>query len=324
MNHSDAALLMLDRDVVGELLAPSDVMSAVREAFELHSRREGRVFPVIREQLESGGVFGVKAGIVPGKVLLGFKAAGFWAKNRETGGEPHQATVVLLDPHTGRPQCVMDGNAITTIRTGAAGALGLESLARRDSEVLTIFGTGVQATSQLSFALQVLPKLVSVRYLTRDGQPDVSFEAAFESRCEIFAAEDANRAVSESDVIITATPGSGPLFDISAVKPGTHLNCVGADTRGKRELPDGLLASAKVFVDDFKQASQLGELQWCPSLSSTELGDVLSGANRYSRHPDDVTVFDMTGLALQDLTVARQLYEKALQQAKGKAIRWPW
>lgn len=315
---------MLSRDAVDDLLVPADVMTAIKEAFELHSRREGRVFPVIREPLEGGGVFGIKAGTIPKQELLGFKAAGFWPHNREIGGEPHQATVMLCDPRTGRPQCIIDGNAITTVRTGAAGALGLQILARRDSKALTVFGTGVQAASQLSFALQALPHLEVVRYVSKDLGPDAVFEASFAARCDIQCVSNANNAVSASDIVITATPAFGPLFDASAVRPGTHFNCVGADTRGKRELPEGLLASARVFVDDARQASRLGEVQWAPETLCAELGDLITSAVAFERHPEDITVFDMTGLALQDLTVARQLFERALQTEKGLSVLWPW
>ena len=134
----------------------------MREAFILHSQREGRVFPVIREALSTGGVFGIKAGDVQAQGLLGFKAAGFWPNNRQQGGEPHQATILLIDPATGRPICVIDGNAITTMRTGAAGGLGLSQLARAGSTRLCIFGTGVQARIQLFFALKLMPSLSEV------------------------------------------------------------------------------------------------------------------------------------------------------------------
>jgi ornithine cyclodeaminase len=322
--RGEAQLLLLDRDAVGRLLTPTDVLVAVREAFELHSQREGRVFPVIREQLPTGGVFGIKAGDVGTQELLGFKAAGFWPGNRRIGGEPHQATIMLIDPRTGRPLCVIDGNTITTVRTGAAGALGLTLLARPDSTSLTVFGTGVQAGSQLSFALQVLPQLQAVRYVSYDRQPDPAFEARFASQCNLVCAPDTDAAVAASDVVITATPGAGPLFSLDAVRPGTHLNCVGADTSGKRELPDGLLARAKVFADDAVQASQLGELQWAADTPSTELGDLLTKKARFSRGAKDITIFDMTGLALQDLTVARQIFQKAGTAGAGLSVRWPW
>jgi ornithine cyclodeaminase/alanine dehydrogenase-like protein (mu-crystallin family) len=322
--RTQATLLLLDKDAVEQLLTPVEVTHAVREAFLLHGRRQGRVFPVVREKLSTGGVFGIKSGDVPSQDLLGFKAAGFWPRNRELEGEPHQATILLFDPATGRPLCVIDGNAITTVRTGAAGAVGLELLARPDSTRLTVFGTGVQARSQLRFALRTLPKLSSVRYVSVDGRADSAFEALFADQCDIRCARDADQAVSESDVVITATPGAGPLFDATAVSAGTHLNCVGADTAGKRELPAGLLQRARVVVDDREQAQQLGELQWAPEAHCVELGPLLLGDVAFSRTDSDITVFDMTGLALQDLTVARLIQERACVQSLGTRIGWPW
>jgi ornithine cyclodeaminase len=321
---SDAQLLLLDKNEVESLLLPDDVMQAVREAFVLHSQREGRVFPVVREPLVTGGIFGIKSGDVPAQGLLGFKAAGFWPTNRALNGEPHQATIMLIDPATGRPLCMIDGNAVTTMRTGAAGGLGLLHLARADSTRVCVFGSGVQARVQLTFALQLMPSLVRVRYLTANGQRDPAFEAHFEQRCDISHANDGDRAVSESDIVITATPGAGALFDLHSVQPGTHLNCVGADTKGKRELPEGLLGRVRLFVDDQVQARQIGETQWAADHPCTELGDLLTGKAQANRREDDITVFDMTGLALQDLTVARMLCERARETGVGTSLAWPW
>lgn len=321
---ADARLLLLDKNQVDALLLPDDVLLAVREAFVLHSEREGRVFPVVREPLKTGGVFGIKSGDVQAQGLLGFKAAGFWPANRQRGGEPHQATILLIDPATGRPLCVIDGNAVTTVRTGAAGGLGLQQLARPDSTRLCLFGTGVQARIQLDFALRLLPSLSDVLYMSADGQRKPAFEAAFAGRCNIAPASDRNAAVARSDVVITATPGGGALFDLEAVQRGTHLNCVGADTRGKRELPEDLLPRARLFVDDATQARQIGETQWAPDTQGTELGDLLSGKTPFHRAHGDITVFDMTGLALQDLTVARLLQARADETGSGTRIAWPW
>ncbi|MDQ0033568.1 ornithine cyclodeaminase [Variovorax boronicumulans] len=321
---ADALLLLLDKHQVNALLSPDDVLRAAREAFVLHSDREGRVFPVVREPLSTGGVFGIKSGDVQAQGLLGFKAAGFWPANRQRGGEPHQATILLIDPATGRPLCVIDGNAITTVRTGAAGGLGLQQLARPDSTRLCIFGTGVQARIQLDFALRLMPSLREVRYVGADGQRNTAFEDSFTARCSIAPATDRNAAIAKSDIVITATPGGGALFDLEAVQPGTHLNCVGADTRGKRELPEGLLPRVRLFVDDRAQAQQIGETQWAPDTPSTELGDLLSGKTSLTRADSDITVFDMTGLALQDLTVARLLHERAAATGTGTRLAWPW
>lgn len=323
----DAELLLLDTHVVQTLLQPDDVLAAVSDAFDLHQRGAGRVFPVIREPLATGGVFGIKAGDIPGEALLGFKAAGFWPANREQGGEPHQATVMLIDPATGRPRCVIDGNAITTLRTGAAGGLGLRALARPDSQRVCVFGTGVQARIQLDFALRMLPSITTVRYVgsaRAAGAANDAFEAPFRARCAISPATDADAAVADADIVITATPGGRVLFDARAVQPGTHINAVGADTQGKRELPDGLLARARLVVDDREQARRIGEAQWAPAQECVELGELLAAPASFVRAREDITVFDMTGLALQDLTVARMLVERARAAGVGTRVAWPW
>ncbi len=291
--RSDARLVLLDKQQVEVLLKPDEVVDAVREAFALHSQGEGRVFPVVREPLSTGGVFGIKSGDVQSQ-------------------------------ETGRPVCVIDGNAITTMRTGAAGGLGLSLLARADSTRLCVFGTGVQARVQVSFALRVLERLSSVRYVTVDGLRDASFEACFSGLCEVLHSADRDAAVAGSDVVITATPGSGPLFDANAVRPGTHLNCVGADTKGKRELPEGLLKRARLFVDDRTQASQIGETQWASDTPCIEIGDLITGVAEGNRQPEDITVFDMTGIALQDLAVARMLHERACETGIATSLAWPW
>jgi ornithine cyclodeaminase/alanine dehydrogenase-like protein (mu-crystallin family) len=326
-NHIDthaARLLLLNAAAVATHLQPDAVLAAVREAFVLHSREQGRIFPVIREALATGGTFGIKAGDVPAENVLGFKAAGFWPGNRALGAEPHQATIMLLDPATGRPVCIIDGNAITTARTGAAGALGLQLLARPDSETVCVFGTGVQARVQVDYALRVLPQLRKIRYVSSSRQPNPAFEAFFSGRIAIECSVDADDAVAHSDVVITATPARAPLFSASAVQPGTHINCVGADTRGKRELPAGLLERSRLVVDDTTQARQIGELQWAPGLPCLTLGDVLDGKQPWQRAATDITLLDLTGLALQDLTVARLIHQQALAAGTGINISWPW
>ncbi|ELX12598.1 ornithine cyclodeaminase [Janthinobacterium sp. HH01] len=320
-----AQLLLLDRDQAAALLQPELVMAAVRAAFLLHANGEGRIFPLVREVLPAG-VFGIKSGGVMQQELLGMKAAGFWPGNRQHGADGHQATIMLFDPASGRPQCLIDGNAVTTTRTAAAGALGLLALARRDSAALCVFGTGVQAAAHVDYALRVLPALRSVRYLTSDGRRDPQFEARFAQRCDIAPGASPDAAVADSDIVITATPGRGPLFAAQAVRPGTHLNCVGSDTRGKRELPEGLPARARVWADDLTQALTIGELQWAPQTPAQEFGTLLAAGGR-ARHgiaADTVTLFDMTGIALQDLSVARMLQQRALATGTGTNIAWPW
>lgn len=160
--------------------------------------------------------------------------------------------------------------------------------------------------------------------MNADRQRDDSFERHFAGRLPVTCATDADGAVARSDVVITATPGGGPLFRADAVQPGTHVNCVGADTKGKRELPEGLLARVRLVVDDLVQSRQIGESQWAPETPCVQIGDLLSGKAALERAPGDITVFDLTGLALQDLTVARQVDEKARESGHGIAVHWPW
>ncbi len=320
--HADASLLLLDRDATRALLKPDEVLAAVREAFALHASGAGQLYPVVREALPAG-VFCIKSGTVASDDLLGLKAAGFWAGNRTIGADGHQATIILFDPSTGRPRCIVDGNAVTTERTAAAGALGLQMVARQDSRRLCVFGTGVQGKAQVDYALRMLPALEHVVYRTSDGRRDLEFEACFAGRCHVAPAASANDAVAGSDVIVTATTGRAPLFDAAAVSPGTHINAVGADTRGKRELPVGLLARALVWADDLAQARTLGELQWAaPDFPAAELGSLLSSP--MPREAAAITVFDMTGTALQDLSVARMLYRQAQALSAGTVVPWPW
>ena len=325
MSSSHARLLLLDRDQAAALLQPDVVLAAVRDAFRLHTSGDGRIFPLVREALPAG-VFGIKSGGVMRQELLGLKAAGFWPGNRQHGADGHQATIMLFDPASGRPQCLIDGNAVTTTRTAAAGALGLLALARPDSTTLCVFGTGVQGAAHVDYALRVMPGLRRVRYLTSDGRRDPAFEARFAQRCDIAPGAGADAAVADSDIVITATNGRGPLFAAQAVRPGTHLNCVGSDTRGKRELPEGMLALAHIWVDDLAQALTIGELQWAPQTPAQELGALLSAdaPARRGIAADAITIFDMTGIALQDLSVARMLQQRALATGTGTSIAWPW
>ena len=322
-------LLLLDKNHVESLLTPEAVLEAVRDAFKLHSLGEGRVFPVVREKLPTGGVFGIKSGDIVSQDVLGFKAAGFWATNRALGGEPHQATILLFDPYTGRPLCMIDGNIVTTLRTGAAGGLGLLQFARSDSTRLCVFGTGVQAQIQTQFALRLLPGLRSLQYVSLNDEPDTRFEEAIQPEAAAIGGTirhvtERDAAVAGSDIVITATPGGGALFSRDAVQPGTHLNCVGADTEGKRELPAGLLKHVRLFADDLIQARSIGESQWAKDVPCTMLGDLLTGKMDFQRQTDDITVFDMTGIALQDLTVAHLLRRQSEATGIGTVIDWPW
>ncbi len=321
-------LLVLNADALRTLIEPQAAIAAVREAFELHSSAEGDTYPVVREPLGQGpapAVFGIKSAAIESQRLVGLKAAGFWSHNRSMQREAHQAAILLIDSHTGRAQALLDGNQITTARTGAAGYWGINLLAAQAARRICVFGTGVQARVQLEYALRARPQATQVSYISRNGEPHAAFEQHFAPLCELRHRTNAEQAVQEADIIITATPGRVILFQAGALRGGQHINAVGADTRGKRELPSGTLELAShVWADDGPQARELGESQWCAGLELQEIGALMLGHHSYQRAASDLTVFDMTGLALQDLCLARQLVQAAESQGLGQRIDWPW
>jgi alanine dehydrogenase len=317
-------ILLLDCHDVRALLTHDESLKCVRHAYEAHSAQSGRAFSLVREFVGANAVFGIKSGDISGEKVLGLKVAGFWPGNNLQGKDAHQATIILIDPETGRPKGFFDGNYVTSMRTGAAGGIGIEMLARKDSTQLCVFGSGVQAQIQLDYALRVMPSLAIVAYVTVNSQPDDSFEKQFSVRCNITHAANADAAVSQADIVITATPSKQALFSVEAVKPGTHINAVGADTKGKRELPAGLLEKALLVVDDMVQARNVGESQWSPGCEMLEIGTLLRSQVPFERPASAISIFDMTGLALQDLTVAQSLYQTATAQARGQRLPWAW
>ena len=316
-------LLMLSSSDVRQLLTEAVAEHAVRTAYILSSSKEGSTLPLLRQSLGENSAFGIKGALVGKDKQLGFKAAGYWPKNRLAGMDAHQATVLLLDHDSGRPKAIMDGNLITTMRTGAAGGVAIDALARADAQVLGVIGTGVQGLVQAQFALRARPAIGEIRYLERRSELEDKFLANLRGRVRLTACATADDVVNRADIVITATSSRAPLFSADAVRPGTHINAVGADTIGKRELPAALLERAKVFVDLLSQCRTIGELQWAAHVDGVDIGDVLRGQALGRETADDITVFDMTGIGLLDLICAHAIFEAALGHGLGVALAWP-
>jgi ornithine cyclodeaminase len=155
------------------------------------------------------------------------------------------------------------------------------------------------------------------------GQVSERYKARFGDRARIVAHDNPAAATKGADIVITATPSNKPLIDLDAVSPGAHVNAMGCDSKGKREIGGELLAKATRFVDSAEQARGIGEHQYAPDLDVTEIGTLLAGVARRARTEGEITLFDSTGVAFQDLASARQIYELALSQGKGQRIDWP-
>jgi ornithine cyclodeaminase len=314
-------ILCLSGDELARLVPLPLAIEAVKEAYVLQATGEGKLLPLVRERLAPDATFGIKTGFIPAQGVLGVKAGGSWKANKQRGEEVHQATVVLIDPATGRPRAFMDGNHITTIRTGAGGAVACELFASPTSRVLAVIGTGVQGMIQTEAALHARPSIAEVRCFNPHGRVSERYVRAFRGRVDVRVSAGVREAAEGADVVVTATPSTVGLVSLSDLAPGAHVNAVGSDSRGKRELAPEVLRHAEVFVDDLAQSRSIGELQDLDDVPGVQIGDVLRRAHP-GRQRKGITVFDSTGIALQDLTTAWRAYRIALEQGVGVKLHW--
>ena len=309
--------------LIAGLVSPADAFSAIEACFAAMARGEARNFPVVREALGGGRQYGFKSGLDAAGGQLGVKAGGYFPGNAARGITNHQSTVYLFDPETGRPIAMVGGNLLTALRTAAASALSIDRLARQEARVLGILGAGHQAQFQLRAAVPVraFDRVVawnrSPEKLARLGAVAAELGLAFE-------AVSLDRLGAEADVIITITSSDRFSLRDAQVRAGTHLACMGTDTIGKQEVEPTLLARAALFTDEPAQSVSIGEAQHAVAAglvaasSIVPLGDVLTGRHPGRRSDSEVTLYDGTGMGLQDLAVAAVALRRA--QEAGTAL----
>jgi len=228
-------------------------------------------------------------------------------------------TMIYSDPETAFPLAIMDGTTLTTRRTGAAAAVATDHLAVRDARTLGLVGAGVQSHAQLDAILTVRP-IETVIVADADADRAREFVEAVSDRVTARVGSIAEAAAC--DVLSTVTPVEEPI--VETVGDHTHVNAVGADAAGKHELADDLLTSAKIVVDDREQCVHSGEINVPYSegvLTDDDihatLGEVIVGEATSRTDADGVTVFDSTGLAIQDVAAAHVAYERAAAAGAG-------
>jgi alanine dehydrogenase len=303
--------LLLDRKAVKGLLKMSDVINAVEEAFKMCGEGKGKMPPKVYLALERGDFRAMPASL-PG--CAGVKWVNVHPQNPSLGLPSVMAILIYSDPETGYPLAIMDATETTAYRTGAAAAIASKYLARRDSHTLGIIGAGFQAHTQI-LAHAELFNPISINVF------DVS-QAAVDKLMHTFSRFSIrNCSVQEavtSDIVCTLTPSRSPVVKKEWIRPGTHINAVGADAPGKEELDPSILKEAIVVVDDFKQASGSGEINvpiqkgvYSVGEIYGTLAEVVAGRKKGRASSKDITVFDSTGIAIEDIAVARLLFEKA-------------
>lgn len=311
---------------VKAVVSRADAFTAVEAVFGAMATGRAWNFPVVREAIgHADALYGFKSGFDRDHMALGVKSGGYWPGNAARGLTNHQSTVLLFDPDTGRPRALVGGNYLTALRTAAASAVSIQHLARRDAKTLGIVGAGHQAPFQLRAAVEQRPfERVLAWNRTRDKLTDLATASAEMGLA--FQAVDRETVCREADVIITITSCSEPLLEVGQIRPGTHLACMGTDTAGKQEVDPAIFAQAQVFTDDPRQARTIGESQHAVAqgLVDTEavhpIGMVINGESTMQRSSETVTVFDGTGVGLQDLAVARVAWARALAAGTAQVV----
>ena len=323
-------VLLLPDSAVRSLLTSAEAVHAVERGFLDFARGVARMpAKLYLEFPEHAGDLRVMPASL-GTEFAGVKLVNSHEHNPARGLPSVVGTYVLFSQETGMPLCLMGATALTAVRTGAASGVACRYLAKPDSSTLGLVGSGVQATFQLRSIASVLT-ITSVRVWAPER--DAARRDAFieEMRVEfpdlaLMAAASVEEAC-RADVICTTTPSRFPLVLREWIGAGTHINAVGADGPGKQELDPGILSVAKVIVDEWHQALKGGEVNVPVSEGILEesdiagtLADVVTGEVAGRVSPEEITVFDSTGLAIQDIAVATLVYERAVEQGAGTRI----
>jgi len=323
--------LLLARRDVAALLGLDDCIAAVEEAFRLHA--DGRsLAPGVLGVPSTGGGFHIKAaGMRAGRGWFAAKCNGNFFANSTRHGMPNiQGLVLLCDADNGFPLAVMDSIEITVLRTGAATAVAAKHLAREDSSTMAIAGCGNQGRVNLRAVSRV--RRIG-RAFAHDADSGLAQRFASEMSEElgipVAAAPDFAAAVREADICVTCTPSRAVLLRSEDVRPGTFVAGVGADNEEKQEIDPALFARAKVVADSLEQCAAIGDLHHALELGLVRRGDVhaelcdlASGRKPGRTSPEEITLFDSTGIALEDVAAAAIVYQRAVERGAGSWLEF--
>ena len=325
--QTQSPLLIVPEHLIADLISAQDCFAAVEQVFAAMARDTAYNFPVIREAIgHADALYGFKSGFDRESLALGLKSGGFWPRNADKGLTNHQSTIFLFDADTGRCRAVVGGNLLTALRTAAASAVSIRHLARRDVRVLGMIGAGHQSTFQLRAALDQRDFDKVVGWNLNPADLDRLAKVADE-RGIPFQAVDLDQLGAQADVIITITSSFAPILQAAQVRPGTHLACMGTDTKGKQEVEAALLGKASVFTDEIAQSVTIGEAQHAVAQGLiapddiTQIGAVINGDRPGRVSDDQITLFDGTGVGLQDLAVASAAVYLAVERGIAIAVQ---
>jgi ornithine cyclodeaminase/alanine dehydrogenase-like protein (mu-crystallin family) len=302
-----SGVLVFSAGDVERAVSPHEAYDAVRDAFVAHARGEWSMQPKLYVTNYPAGDFRAMPALGGGHALLKWVTS--FPGNPARGLPTVTGLVLLSDSETGELLAVLDAAAVTALRTAAAGVLAADTLCRSGASSYAVVGCGVNGaeTARMLVARGIRPLVWDVDEARRN---------AVALRLGAEAATSAESAL-HCEIVITVTPGKEVLYAKGSLEPGQHVSVMGADGPGKAEVAVDELARADVFVDDWEQASHGGEIARAVEAGVvtrervTELGRVLTNEADGRRSAEDVTLFDSTGLAIQDLAIATAAYAKA-------------
>jgi alanine dehydrogenase len=324
--RSRKTLILGRTDMIG-LLTPAEYNDCVEHAFRMHGL--GRVYMEPKGHIVLDRYPG-EWEVMPSYIEEPEAAACKWVSIREDNAKFDLPTVfsilVYTHPESGFPLAICDGSHHTMMRTGSSAAVSAKWLARKDSRVLAIVGAGTVGRGALATCNEVFP-WEEVRVWSRSQATLDAFVTEEQPKYagfELEASTDLDGVVRDADVIVTGTHARGALVDAEWVSPGTHIAALGADLEGEQELDPRILQSARIFVDDIRQCRSDGEINVAlrEGLISEddvagEIGKVIAGELEGRQSDEQITVFDSTGIALQDSATVPLEYERALAAGVG-------
>ena len=318
--------LLLGPDDVEESVDVSTLVAAVEGAFGAYAR--GDVQMPAKSYIDLPQYDGDFRSMPAYVETEDWEAAGVkWVNSHAENPDRHNlptvmGTMIYSDPETALPLALLDGTSLTRLRTGAAAAVATRYFARDDATSLGLVGAGIQSYAQLE-AIAVVRDIERVVISDRSDEAIAEFKRRYG---ETYAVEEGTiEEAATCDIVSTTTPVRKPIVD--RVGEQTHVNAMGADAKGKQELNPDILLNAKLVIDDYKQCTHSGEINvpWSERLLDdsnihAELGDVVTGEAAGRTPEDGVTVFDSTGLAIQDVAAAHAVYERATESGRGTAF----
>lgn len=330
--QSRTEVLVLNKEEIESVLTLDDAIEAVEGGFKAYNSGKAVIpFPVALQVADHNGDIHIKPGYIQGYDTYTVKIASGFYDNPKSGLQASHGMLLLFDSKTGFPVCFeVDQCFLTDVRTAAAGAVAARALARKSVGRVAVIGTGTQAR----FQIKALSRVIKFDELRVWGRNPKQVEKYIEDMRDVLDVKmvpsaTAEGAVKGSEIVVTATMATAPVVKASWLSKGVHITAMGSDSSEKQELETAVLGRAdKIVVDSLKQCAKLGEVHHAIDDGTitekdvhAELGEVLLGTKAGRESDDEITVCDLTGIAVQDVVTSQMVYERALRKKIGSFIK---